>query len=252
MTMTVLVADDEPLARRRLQMLLDEVAWARLVGAAGDGAAAVAAVRNLRPDILFLDIRMPELSGLEVVDRLQTLDRVPAIIFTTAFDEYAVTAFELEAVDYLLKPFGRERFAAAIERARMAVEGGTTVSALGRAHDLLTKRGDRARLERLLVRDGSAVLPLVPDDIARIEAQDDYALLHANGRGFLVGLRIRDLEARLPHPPFLRIHRSHIVNLDHVERMVPLHYGRFEVRMADGARVQASRARSQEIRRLAR
>lgn len=252
MTMTALVADDEPLARRRLQMLLDEVPWVRPAGAVGDGGAAVAAVRRLRPDILFLDIRMPELSGLDVVRHLRTLDAVPAVIFTTAFDEYAVAAFELEAVDYLLKPFGRERFAVAIDRARTQVESGTAAPALVRAQHVLAMSGSRARLERILVRDGTAVLPLAPDDIARIEAQDDYALVHAKGRRFLVGIRIRDLEARLPHPPFLRIHRSHIVNLDHVERMVSLHDSRFEIRMTDGARVQASRARSQEIRRQLR
>ena len=122
MTVTVFVADDEPLARRRLASLIADVPWARQVGEAGDGATAVAEIQRLRPKVVFLDIRMPELSGLEVVERLRALDEVPAVVFTTAFDEYAVTAFELEAVDYLLKPFGQSRFQTAIERARAVVE----------------------------------------------------------------------------------------------------------------------------------
>ena len=118
MKITVLVVDDEPLARRRLAALIADVPWAVQVGEAQDGRAAIEAVRRLHPDVVFLDIQMPELSGIEVVARLPELDLVPAIVFTTAFDQYAVTAFELEAVDYLLKPFGARRFLEALERAR--------------------------------------------------------------------------------------------------------------------------------------
>jgi len=252
MPLTVFVTDDEPLARRRLRTLIADVPWARQVGEAGDGATAVEEIQQLRPDIAFLDIRMSGLSGLEVVERLRALDGVPAVVFTTAFDQYAVTAFELEAVDYLLKPFGQSRFRTAIDRARLTVESRTAAEAIERAHAVLGHRTTSTPLERILVREGSTVIPLAPAEIARIEAQDDYAMVHARGRGFLMGVRMRDLEARLPQPPFLRVHRSHIVNLDHVERMESQDDGRFGVRMKDGTCIQASRTRSQEIRRQSR
>jgi two-component system, LytTR family, response regulator len=252
MTITVFLADDEPVARRRLRTLLAEIPWAREVGEAADGATAVAEIRRQRPDVVFLDIRMPELSGLEVIAHLRALDEVPTIVFTTAFDQYAVTAFELEAVDYLLKPFGQRRFRTAIERARIAVRNKTGVAALERAQAALAASTSTAPLERILVRDRTSVIPLAPTEILRIEAQGDYAMVHARARGFLVGVRLRDLELRLPRPPFLRIHRSHIVNLDQVDRMELQEDGRFRVHMSDRSRVYASRARSQDIRRQSR
>ena len=252
MKITVLVADDEALARRRLAALIADVPWAVQVGEAQDGPSAIEAVRRLRPDVVFLDIRMPELSGIEVVARLRELEVVPAVVFTTAFDQYALTAFELEAVDYLLKPFGTRRFLAAFERARLAVAARTAAATLDRVHAALAASGDAAPLQHVFVRDGSSILPLALPSIERVEAQDDYAMIHAHGRRYLVGLRLASLEARLPNPPFLRVHRSHIVNLDHVERMRLLDTGHVEVQMKGGATVPVSRARSQELRRLSR
>jgi two-component system, LytTR family, response regulator len=228
------------------------VPWATQLGEAVDGATALAEIAHLRPDLVFLDIRMPELSGLEVVECMRELDKIPAVIFTTAFDQYAVTAFELEAMDYLLKPFGRSRFQVAIDRVRLTLENQRPFELLDRARSVLAKSAAPGPLDRILVRQGAAVVPLAPAEISRIEAQDDYAMVHARGRGFLIGVRLRDLEARLPQPPFLRVHRSHIVNLDEVDRMVRQDDGRFAVRMKDGACIQASRARSQEIQRQSR
>jgi two-component system, LytTR family, response regulator len=248
--LSTLVAEDEPLARRRLVRLIGEVPWAVNVGEAADGAEAVRSIEALRPDAVFLDIRMPELSGLAVVERLTY---TPAVAFTTAYDRYAVTAFELEAVDYLLKPFGRDRVVAALERARRVVEARGGAAALERARAALAAPAPPGPLARLLVRDRSGIVPLAPPEIERLEAQDDYVMVHAGGRGYLVGLPLGELEARLPSPPFLRVHRSHVVNLDHVERIVPHDDGvRLEVRMRDGTRLLASRARSQEIRRMSR
>jgi two-component system, LytTR family, response regulator len=248
----VLVVDDEPLARRKLAGLVADVPWAVQVGEASDGPSAIEAVRRMRPDVVFLDIQMPELSGTEVVERLRELDAIPAIIFTTAFQEYAVTAFELEAVDYLLKPFGARRFLAALERARQAVATHGTVVTLDRARSALAASSARAPLERIYVREGSTILPLALPAIERVEAQDDYAMIHAHGHRYLVGLRLATLEARLPNPPFLRVHRSHIVNLDHVGQMRLLDSGQVEVHMKSGATVPVSRIRSQELRRLSR
>lgn len=252
MTLRVLVVDDEPLARRRLAALLHDVPWARQVGEAEDGQSALEAVLRLRPDIVLLDIQMPELSGIQVLERLRGLDPAPAVVYTTAHDQYAVTAFELEAVDYCLKPFGARRLLTALERARHAVATNDTAGALKRARSVLGGPSAIVPLERIFVRDGNAVIPLPLDSIERVEAQDDYVMIHTAGRRYLVSLRVANLEARLPNPPFLRVHRSHIVNLDHVERMVTLDDSRFEVRLKSGAKVPVSRVRSQEIRRRAR
>jgi two-component system LytT family response regulator len=249
---TVLVVDDEPLARRRLTALIADVPWAVQVGEARDGSAAVETVQRLRPDVVFLDIQMPELSGIQVVERLRGLDTIPAVVFTTAFDQYAVAAFELEAIDYLLKPFGARRFLAALERARQAVASRGAAATLDRARAVLAATNAPAPLERVFVREGGAILPLPLHPIERVEAQDDYAMIHAHGRRYLVGLRLATLEARLPNPPFLRVHRCHIVNLDHVERMRLLDNGHIEVQMKGGATVPVSRLRSQELRRLSR
>jgi two-component system LytT family response regulator len=249
--LTTFVVDDEPLARRRLASLIADVPWAAQLGEASDGAAAVEAIERQRPDAVFLDIRMPELSGLEVVERLRTLPQPPSVIFTTAFDQYAVAAFELEALDYLLKPFSVRRFMTSLERIRRAV-GLDRASALDRAHHLLLTRAKAAPLDRIFVRESNAIVPLPLTEVQRIEAQDDYVCVHTARRSYLISLRIGDLEDRLPYPPFIRVHRSHIVNLDHVGRMVGLDGARFEALMKNGAVVPVSRARSQEIRRLSR
>jgi two-component system, LytTR family, response regulator len=252
MTLKILVVDDKPLARRKLAALIHDVAWTRQVGEASDGAAAVEAALRLRPDIVLLDIQMPELSGIQVLERLRELDPAPAVVFTTAHDQHAVTAFELEAVDYCLKPFGARRLHSALERARHAVVARGTSGLLERARAVLGAPSAGLPLERIFVRDGTAVIPLALGAVEHIEAQDDYVLIHACGRRHLVSLRVASLEARLPNPPFLRVHRSHIVNLDHVERMVSLDDSRLEVRLKSGAKVPVSRLRSQEIRRRAR
>jgi len=248
--LTTFVVDDEPLARRRLASLIAEVPWAAQIGEASDGAAAVEAIERQRPDAVFLDIQIPELSGLEVVERLRKLQQPPGVIFTTAFDQYALAAFELEALDYLLKPFSVNRFMTSLERARRA-RSRDSVGALDRAYNLLT-RPRSAPLDRIFVREANAVVSLPLNEVRRLEAQDDYVSVHTARRSYLVSLRISDLEDRLPYPPFIRVHRSHIVNLDHVDRMVGLDGARFEAIMRNGAVVPVSRARSREIRRLSR
>lgn len=247
--LTAFVVDDEALARRRLASLIAEIPWATQVGAAADGASAIDAIERQRPDVVFLDIQMPEMSGLEVVNRLRTLPQPPTVIFTTAHEQYAVAAFELEALDYLLKPFSAARFRIAFERARQA-RAHDKLGALDRARNLLaTPQGP---LDRIFVREANAVVPLTLADVLRVEAQDDYVAVHASRRSYLLTLRISDMEQRLPNPPFIRVHRSHIVNLDHVDRMIGLDGSRFEVRMKNGDVVPASRARSHEIRRISR
>lgn len=234
----VLVADDERPARRRLRSLVAGVPWIGEVLEAGDGETAVRLIDSERPDIVFLDVRMPGASGLEVVERVR---HRPHVVFTTAYDRHAVTAFELQAIDYLLKPFGAERFAAALERVRHAMAAGP--AGPPRLPDAAT-----APLRRLFVRRGGRVLPIAVERIQRCEAAGDYVRIHTSDDRHLVAVRLSDLAERLPDS-FLQVHRSHVVNLAHVEEFRPHPGSRFLVRLVGGAEVVASRARSREIRR---
>jgi two-component system, LytTR family, response regulator len=239
------IVEDEPLARETLRDFVAETTWITLVGEASNGAEAVRMLLAARPDLVFLDVRMPELSGLEVLERI---DYEPAVIFTTAYDDYAVQAFELGAVDYLLKPFGRARFHKTLDRiaARPVAYGDARASVADRlaaaAHEPLSV---------LFVRHAGRIVPVPVDEITRVEAADDYATVHAGGRRYLVGLTLNDLERRLPAERFRRVHRSHIVNLGFVVAFEP-YDRRLLVRMRDGATVLASRSASQALRGLAR
>ena len=241
-----LIAEDEPLARQQLGELIGEVAWMQCIGEAATGTDAVRMIDELEPDLVFLDIQMPELSGLEVLERIS---HDPGIIFTTAFDQHAVSAFELGALDYLLKPFGRERFTAALERARRSLDSdGVSDSVKERADLALNAAGP---VPRVFVRDRGRILPIPTPEIERLEAEDDYVALYARGRRFLVYIALADLERRLDPGRFLRIHRSHVVNLDHVSALVPYDATRLQVEMRDGTKIMASRTRSRELRHLA-
>jgi two-component system LytT family response regulator len=242
---TVFIAEDEPLARETLRDMILAQPELDLVGEAGDGAAALAQINALKPDVVFMDIQMPELTGLEVLQRLSCL---PAIIFTTAFDQYAVTAFELNAVDYLLKPFTRERFEAAVDR--VLAEPGPAADVLAQT---LTQASQKAcaRLDRVLVRDRGRIFPLVLDEIEYLKADAKYTAIVARGRTFLVRIGISELEARLDPARFVRIHRSALVNLDFVESMKPDEQSLLQLEMRDGTRLTASRDASRMLRELA-
>lgn len=244
-SVTALVIDDEPLARRKIRELLKEVAWIECVGEVGDGLGALGAIDEHQPDLVFLDIRMPGLSGLEIMRRAK---HVPAVIFTTAYDRYAVTAFELAAVDYLLKPFSRDRFLQALSRARPGLEARAGSATLDRAHEAL----GTAPVSRLFVRDRGQVVPIRTVSIERFEACDDFAYAYAGGRRFRINASLNELVGRLDANLFVRIHRSHIVNLDHVAAWMPYDGSRFEVRLRDGTVLTASRQRSRALRALAR
>lgn len=245
MTIPVLIADDEPLARRRLRELLavhDEVA---IVGEAATGVEAVERIDALRPDVVFLDIELPELSGLDVVRRMT---HQPLIVFTTAFDRYAVTAFELAAVDYLLKPFGPERLTTAVARVRRELDEGRDGPPVAeRAEQALQEARDEP-LTRFFVRDRGKLVPVSAREVERLEADDDYVRVHTRGRVHLVYLTLNDFERRLDPERFVRVHRGHMVNLDFVRHLVPGDGGRIEIEMRDGTKLQASRNRSRELR----
>jgi len=254
MTTRAIIVEDEPIARRQLRDLVGEVEWIDCVGEAADGQTAVALIDELRPDLVFLDIEMPELSGLEVLRRIR---HEPAIVFTTAYDRFAVAAFELEAIDYLLKPFGRDRLRQALDRVRQALGGeqppSGEASVSNRARAAIARFGADAAgpLTRIFVRDRGRIVPIAIGDVERLEADDDYVAIHVRGRRFLVYLGLNEFEARLDPQRFLRVHRSHIVNLDHVAALAPFDGTRLQVEMRDGTKLTASRTRSRELRGLA-
>jgi two-component system LytT family response regulator len=237
-----LIVEDEPLARRALRGFVEEVDWLEYVGEAEDGARAVQVIDELRPELVFLDVRMPVLDGLEVLRRIR---HAPEVVFTTAFDRYAVAAFEIGAIDYLVKPFGRERFQRALERIQARALGtGGVPPATERARDAL----DGAPLRRLFTRSGGAIAPVALASVVRLEARGDYvAIHHANGVS-LMHVTLGELGARLDPERFFRVHRSHVVNLDHVVAIRPSDDRRFVIVLDDGAEIVASRSGSHLLR----
>jgi two-component system LytT family response regulator len=187
---------------------------------------------------------MPGATGLQVLERL---DYQPKVVFTTAHDQYAVTAFELGALDYLLKPFGRERLSRVLQRVE-ATSNDSAVSIAVRAQESLEP--ERV-LSRIFIRDGSRIIPVPLARLERAQGADDYVTVHAAGREHLVSVRLAELESQLPGTNFLRIHRSHIVNLDLIESIIPYDTNRVEVTMRSGVRIVASRAGSKLLRDLA-
>jgi two-component system LytT family response regulator len=240
----VLIVEDEPLARCRLRELLAAHSDAVVVGEVDNGADAIKQIDVLRPDVVFLDVELPNGNGIEVV---RGIAHRPHVVFTTAFDNYAVAAFELAAVDYLMKPFGAARLAAALERVRAH---GTDASPLAeRAAGALENVGSAA-LSRFFVRDRGKLIPINVIDVERFEADDDYVRVVCKGRVHLVYLALNDFERRLDPERFVRIHRSHIVNMDFVKHLVSGDGGRMIVELQDGTRIVASRSRSRELRTL--
>ena len=241
---SALIVDDEPIARAGLRHMLAEIEWVHCIGEAGNGPAAIEAIDRLKPELVFLDIQMPGgLLGTEVMARLQ---HRPLVIFTTAYAEHAVTAFEVGALDYLLKPFGPGRLQAALERIRAAV-GEPVAPALERFGEAL----GQGPISRLFVRSGRAIVPLAVDQIAWFEAVGDYVAVHAVDSTPLLHLSLNRLEARLDPQRFVRIHRTHIVNLDRVKAFRRQDNGRLSAELIDGTLLAVSRAKSQELRGLA-
>lgn len=243
MKVSVLVADDEPIARAGLRELLAGYGWLACVGEAASGPATVEAINALRPELVFLDIQMPGLLGTEV---LRQVEHQPFVVFTTAFAEHAVAAFELGALDYLLKPFGRERLATALERVRAALGEPSPAPAFDRLREALSQ----GPMSRLFVRRGGAILPVAVDGVSWFEAQGDYVVAHAGPARHLLHLSLNRLEGRLEPERFLRIHRAHIVNLDQVRAFRRQGRGRFLAELADGTEVPVSRGRASAIRGL--
>jgi two-component system LytT family response regulator len=256
-TVRVVIVDDEPLARQHVADRLAEEEQVDVVGEAANGIEAVEVIRRLRPDIVFLDVQMPGLDGLDVVDTIGA-DEMPATIFTTAFDQYALQAFDRAAVDYLLKPFDDERFSQAFRRARKAIELQEVDRMARRLRSLLQEESSEPHaaaapaaqyLDRIPVESRGQVRVVPVSKIDYITASGPYAELHVGERAFAVRERMQTLEAKLDPAVFLRVHRSVIVHLDRVDAMLRSAGGDYAVRLKDGTKLSVSRARREELER---
>ncbi len=233
-TLRAVIVDDEELARGFLKELLRPHPEIELAAECANGFEAVKAIAEMRPDLLFLDVQMPKLDGFEV---LELIEAQPAVIFVTAFDQYATRAFDAHAVDYLLKPFSAERFERALERAKSRVGGHSLPPELARA-----ARAPQQRPERIVVKDGTRVHVIPVEKLDYVEAQDDYVALHSGGRSYLKQQPIAGVEAMLDPARFVRIHRSAIVNLERVTRIEPYAKDSRIAILTDGTRLPVSRS----------
>ena len=237
----VLIVDDEPIARRGIRQQLRGEADLEVIGEYGDGAGAIEAITGLAPDLVFLDIQMPEVGGFDVVEAIGVA-RMPAVVFVTAYDEHALRAFDVHAVDYVLKPIDRHRFRTAVERARRRLADApgqldrriaAALGELGRpAHDYA---------KRLAIKGDGRVILVDVDEVDRLEAAGNYVEVHSGARHHLVRETMASLEARLDPARFVRVSRSSIVNADRVRELQPMFNGDFVVVLRDGTKVAGSR-----------
>jgi two-component system LytT family response regulator len=244
--MRILVVDDEAPARERLKRLLDGIEGVELIGEAEDGPQAVGLIEREQPDLVLLDIQMPGLDGFGVIE---ALEEPPPIVFVTAYDEYAIRAFEINALDYLLKPFSRERLEQAVRRAQEELAEEHNLSA--RFAPLLESLVAQGRyLTRLAVRDGNRIRVLDANEVDWIGVEDEQTFVHSESKAYPIRRTLADLEARLDPARFFRAHRSAIVNLDQVKEIVPWFKGSHKLRLTTGAEVELSRAQARALRNL--
>lgn len=243
-----LIVDDEPVARSHLRALLEDRGDIHVVDECGDGRTAVDRIRTLGPDLVLLDVQMPELDGLGVV-RTIGAERMPPVVFVTAHDQHAVDAFEVHALDYVLKPVHRARFNGAIDRVVGLIRSGSTVNRsrpLAEAIERLSSLG----AERLAIKSGERVLYLKIADIDWIEAADDLVRLHVGKAVHDHRATMAQIEQRLPHSRFMRIHRSTIVNIERIREFQPWFQGDWILVLADGTRLQSGKSYRKRIREL--
>ncbi len=246
----VLIADDEPLARKGVRMRLDAEADFEIVGECSNGRKAVEAIERLAPDLVFLDIEMPRLGGFSVIETIGA-NRMPAVIFVTAYDEHALRAFEVHALDYLLKPIDGARFREAIERARNRIRNRDLESINRKLSDLIQDiKKEKKYLERLAIKSGERVLLLGVDEIDWIEAADNYARIHAGKQSHLLHATMNSLESKLDPARFLRVHRSAIVNILSIRELHPLFHGEYRLSLKNGAEITSGRSYRNRLQQI--
>ena len=253
MTLRTLVVDDEPLARERVRMMLgmhDDVA---VVGEYGDGHQAIDAIRTQRPDLVFLDVQMPGVDGFGVLRALEG-EVLPYVVFVTAYDQYALRAFEVHALDYVLKPFNAERFSEALQRARAAIvkrdEGEVGVDRDRLRSLVASLTAEQREKQRIVVKSSGRVFFVKVDDIDWIEAEGNYVRLHMGAQSHLLRETMKGMESVLDTSQFIRIHRSTIVNADRIRELQPLFHGEYAVILRDGTRLVASRGPDNRLKKL--
>src|SRR5262245_45859597 len=242
-----LIVDDEPLARERLASLLTTEPDIELVGQCRDGEEAVTAIVDHAPNLVFLDVQMPQMNGFEVIEAVGS-EKMPLVIFVTAYDQHALRAFQVRALDYLLKPFDRVRFGEALQRARKRIEGEETGDVGGRLMALVKdRRKDQRRAERLVVKSGGRLFFLRADEIDWVEAAGNYVRLHVGTTAHLLRETMNAIEGRLDPEKFFRIHRSRIVNMERIQEMQPWLNGEYAVVLRTGTRLTLSRGYREKL-----
>ena len=250
MTIRAAIVDDEPLARRRIRNLLMEVRDVEVIAECANGREAIESLEESPPDMLFLDIQMPEIDGFDVLQAIG-VGRVPVVIFVTAYDQFALRAFEAHALDYLLKPFDDQRFEAALQRARERIRQRQGGDLDRRLHALLEEvRGDRGYLRRLVVPTGHRSIFIRTEQIDWIEAERNYIRLHAGGRAYLLRENLSRIESALDPTTFCRIHRSTIVNIDRIQAVESLFRGEYLVVLHDGTKLTSGRSYRRNLHAL--
>lgn len=251
-----LIVDDEPVARDGIRALLKRDAEIEIVGDCADGREAVEAIESLSPDLVFLDVQMPEADGFDVIERIGA-ENMPVVVFVTAYDQYALRAFDVAAIDYLLKPFDDERFALAVNRAKSQVRRGEVGDLSRRLIALLEFQTPKTGpddapssgdyLQRIMLKTGGKVVFLKVDEIDWIEAEGDYVRLHVRGGSHLLRDTMKRLERQLDPSQFLRTHRSTIVNVDRIKELHPFFHGDYMVILKDGTELKLSRNRRRAL-----
>ena len=230
-TLKVAIIDDEPLALQRLRRLVSQQSDLELVGEGKSGLEAVSLIQEKKPDVVFLDVQMPELDGFGVLDVIGP-ERMPEVIFVTAFDEYAVNAFNVNAIDFLLKPYDSARFFAALGKARKSI---------GNGHAKVATLAESVRRDRLVIRSDGRYIMLKPREVEYVEAAGNYLQVHAGDKQYTVRDTMASLESRLDHQRFVRIHRSTLINLDYVKELEATFHGEYVITLRRGQRVMLSR-----------
>ena len=241
MTMRVLIVDDEPLARLRIRDLLKKEPDVGRIVEAANGLEAVSTIREQTPDLVFLDVQMPEMDGFEVLGAMDN-ERMPQIIFVTAYDQYAIRAFEVHALDYLLKPFDRDRFQKALQRVREQIRLERNGDFQSRLQELLDDiKPEKRYVGRLVVKSGGKMFFLKTDEIDWVEAAGNYVVLHVGREEHLLRETMNGLEQKLDPEKFIRIHRSKIVNIERIQEMKPWFSGEYLILLKDGTKLALSR-----------
>lgn len=241
-TIRTLIVDDEPLARRRIRRMLAHDPEVAIVGDCSNGRDAIAAIKSESPDLVFLDVQMPEVDGFDVLASTET-KRPPLVIFVTAYDQYALRAFEVAAVDYLVKPFDRRRFEGALERAKSRLASGRDSELNQQTLALLAElKAQSSHVERLVIKAGGRAFFLKTDEIDWIEAEGKYVRLHVGKESYLLREAIGSMETQLDPKKFPRIHRSTIVNIERVRELQPWFHNEYRVILRDGTELMLSRS----------